>query len=56
MAILIRLACTAIAGLFTYVTKEVPWMSIVGVIGTIAGLVLMIIQIIKETKALGWIN
>jgi hypothetical protein len=56
LAILVRLAFTALAGLLTFVTKKVPWMSIVGVIGTIAGVILTVLQIIKELKALGWIS
>ncbi len=56
MAILIRLAITALAGLFTYVTKKVPWLSIVGVITTVLSAILTVIQIYKEAKALGWIS
>jgi len=56
VAILFRLVVTAVAGLFTYVTKKVPWLAMFGAIGVIGGAVLTVIQIVKELKALGWIS
>ncbi len=56
MGILVRLLFTAVAGLITFLTKKVPWVSIIGGIGTFLGAILTFLQIMKELKYLGWIS
>lgn len=52
MALLTRLIVMLAAGGFTWLTKKVPWLSVFGAIGTVAGAVLTVIQIIKEVRSL----
>ena len=52
MGLLIRLAFTGISGLVTFITKEVPWLAIVGALATLTGLILTILQIIVIIRSM----
>lgn len=56
MELLIKLAITVGAGLFTFLTRKRRFLAVCGVVTTIGGAVLTVLQIIEKMKALGWIS